>query len=204
MGLVELTSLALGYQAADAMVKAAAVRLVAAGPTSPGKYLAAVIGDVASVQAAVAAGAVAGGSAVLDQLVIANLHGQVREALMGQAAPAEVGALGVVECATVAAAIRGADAAVKAAAVALVEMRLARGLGGKAYFSCTGDVASVQAAVAAGRAEAERAGAWLADVVIAAPHPELKGYLGRSGPAALLAAMPGPGAAGAPGAVADR
>lgn len=182
VGLVETSSIALGFQAADAMLKTAAVELLEATPASPGKYLALVVGDVAAVAAAVESGAAAAGPALLESLVIANLHAAVYPAIRGEAGAQAIDALGVVETFTVAAAIRAADAAVKAASVKLLEVRLARGLGGKGYLTVTGDVGSVQAAVAAAEATAQATGAHLASVVIPAPHTDLKArYLGRQG-----------------------
>lgn len=181
VGLIETSSIALGVRAADAMLKTAAVELLAATATSPGKYLALVGGDVAGVAAAVEAGAEAAGPALLDSLLIANLHPSVYPAIRGEAAPEAIAALGVVETFTVAAAIRAADAAVKAANVRLVEVRLARGLGGKGYLSFTGDVGSVQAGVQAAEAEANRYEALVASVVIPNPHADLKARYLKSG-----------------------
>lgn len=181
VGLIETLSIALGVRAADAMLKTAAVELVEATATSPGKYLALVAGDVAAVAAAVESGVEAAGPGLLDSLVIPNLHRSVYPAMRGEPAAAEVEALGVVETFTVAAAIRAADAAVKTADVRLLEVRLARGLGGKGYLSLTGDVGSVQAAVQAAEATAAQYEALVASVVIPAPHPDLKARYLRTG-----------------------
>lgn len=179
IGLIETSSIALGIKAADAMLKTAYVDLVQAEATSPGKYLALVAGDVAAVQAAVAAGAQVAESSLLDSLVIPNLHAQVYPAIRGEATPAAVQAVAVVETFTVAGALRAADAAVKAAAVDLLEVRLARGLGGKGYFMVTGDVGSVQAAADAAERAAAENGGHLATTVIPAPHADLKVHFKR-------------------------
>ena len=47
IGFLELNSIAKGIEAADAMLKAAEVRLVAARPSCPGKYHVLVTGEVA-------------------------------------------------------------------------------------------------------------------------------------------------------------
>lgn len=174
IGLVETSSIALGVRAVDAMLKTAAVELLHAEPTSPGKYLAAVGGDVAGVMASVEAGVAAADGALIDYLVIPNLHPQVMPAIKGEAVPTQVQAVGVVETFTVAAAIRAGDAAVKTAAVELLELRMAKDLGGKGFVSFTGDVGSVQAAVEAAAAAASEGGALQATVVIPAPHGDLK------------------------------
>ena len=56
IGLIELTSIASGYQTADAMLKAAAVDLLLSRSICSGKYMVMVRGDVSAVQAAVSAG----------------------------------------------------------------------------------------------------------------------------------------------------
>jgi microcompartment protein CcmL/EutN len=181
IGLVEISSIARGIRAADAMLKMAAVDLLEAYATSPGKYLCAVGGDVASVAAAVEAGAAEAGDELLGRVLIAHLHPQVLPAVRGEAPAAQVNAVGVVETSTVSAVIRAADAAVKTAVVDLLELRLARGLGGKGYVTFTGDVGSVQAGVAAAAIAAEADGALVATAVIAAPHSDLRPKLRRNG-----------------------
>ena len=176
IGIVEIESIAAGVRAADAMLKMAAVHLLEADATSPGKYLVMVGGDVASVAASVAAAA----DRLMGHVLIAHLHAQVLAAMQGVQAPAPVGAVGVVETATVAAVIRAADAAAKTAVVDLLELRMARGLGGKGYVTFTGDVASVQAGVEAAAAAAGE-GALVGTAVIAAPHPDLQPKLRREG-----------------------
>lgn len=184
VGLVESSSIAIGFRTADAMLKAAGVELLAAEATSPGKYLIAVGGDVASVQAAVQAGADTAGDTLMDSLVIPRLHPEVLPAIRGETPAGAVAAVGVVETLTVAAAVRAADAAVKTAAVQLLAVRLARGLGGKGYVTYTGDVGSVQAATAAASEAARVSGGYLAATVIPAPHGDLHAKLRPPLPAA--------------------
>lgn len=179
IGIIEVSSIALGIRSADAMLKMAAVELLDAQATSPGKYLALVGGDVASVAAAVEAGAAEAGEALLGRLLIANLHPQVMPAMKGTPGTEEVRAVGVVETATVAAVIRAADAAAKTAVVDLLELRMARGLGGKGFVTFTGDVGSVQAGVEAAAEAASRDGALVATAVIPAPHADLRSRLKR-------------------------
>ena len=57
IGLLEVSSLALGHVVEDAMLKAAPVDLLLARTICSGKFLVVVAGDVASVQAAVESGA---------------------------------------------------------------------------------------------------------------------------------------------------
>ncbi len=169
IGVVELISIARGYAAADAMLKAANVQLYAAKPVCPGKYAILVHGGVAEVQSSVEAGVEAGGQFVVDQLVIANMHPSVWPAVTGVLPPPEIRALGIIETYSMASTVLSADAAVKAASVALVEVRLSLGLGGKAFTTVTGEVSDVTAAVEAAAMLAGARGMLTETVVITAP-----------------------------------
>ena len=173
IGLIELSSVAAGYQVADTMLKAGNVRLLLSRSICSGKYMVLIGGETAAVEAAVAAGAEAANGCLIDEFVIANVHPEVFVAL-GRTQPAEPnGALGIVESFNVATLIQGADAAAKAAAVTLLEIRLAMALGGKAFCTMTGDVASVEAGVAAARRVIGEAGVLVNAVVISRPHPDV-------------------------------
>ena len=158
IGFLELNSIAKGIEAADAMLKAAEVRLVAARPSCPGKYHVLVTGEVAAVQSSVEAGEEAAAGSVVDRVVIPRVHPQVIEAI---------------GLSSVTASIYGADAAVKAADVTLLEVRLGTGIGGKSFVVMTGDVSAVTEGVEAGAASAESSGLLVSQVVIPSPHPEL-------------------------------
>ena len=173
LGLIELTSIASGFQACDAMLKAANVDLVLSRSICSGKYMVMVRGDVAAVEAAVAAGTAASRFSVIDSFVIPNLHEAVFPALSGASKVEELEALGIVESFSVASLIEGADAAVKAANVQLIEIRLAMALGGKAFVTLTGNVAAVQSAVDAGAQIVGQKGMLVNKVVIPHPRPEL-------------------------------
>jgi microcompartment protein CcmL/EutN len=173
IGLIELGSIAAGFQVCDAMLKAANVELLLARSICSGKYMVLIGGDVAAVQASVAAGAEAGSFSIIDSFVIPNVHESIFPALSGAAKGETLEALGILESFSVASLIEGADAAVKAAHVTLLEVRLAMALGGKAFATMTGDVASVQAAVDAGAAAIGRKGLLVNRVVIPRPRQEL-------------------------------
>jgi microcompartment protein CcmL/EutN len=173
IGLIELTSIAAGYQASDAMLKAAQVEMLLSRSICSGKYMVMVRGDVAAVEAAVSAGVRAGHFSVIDSFVIPNLHESVFPAIAGSAKVEALEALGIVESFSVAALIEGADAAVKAANVRLIEIRLAMALGGKAFVTLTGNVAAVQSAVDAGAQVVGQKGMLVNKVVIPHPRPEL-------------------------------
>jgi len=173
LGLIELTSIAAGFQSCDAMLKAANVELVLSRSICSGKYMVMVRGDVAAVEAAVSAGTSAGHFSVIDSFVIPNLHESVFPAISGASKVEEMEALGIVESFSVASLIEGADAAVKAANVQLIEIRLAMALGGKAFVTMTGNVAAVQAAVDAGAQVVGQKGMLVNKVVIPHPRAEL-------------------------------
>lgn len=173
LGLVELTSIAAGYLACDAMLKAADVELVLARSICSGKYMVMVRGDVAAVEAAVSAGVSQGNFAIIDSFVIPNLHDAVFPAISGSNKVEALEALGIVEAFSVASLIEGADAAVKTANIDLIEIRLAMALGGKAFVTLTGDVAAVQSAVDSAAQVVGQKGMLVNKVVIARPRPEL-------------------------------
>jgi microcompartment protein CcmL/EutN len=173
IGLIELTSIASGFLACDAMLKAADVDLVLSRSICSGKYMVMVRGDVAAVEAAVASGIAGTRFSVIDSFVIPNLHETVFPALSGATKVEALEALGVVESFSVASLIEGADAAVKAANVELIEIRLAMALGGKAFVTLTGNVSAVEAAVGAAAAVVGQKGMLVNKVVIPSPRPEL-------------------------------
>ena len=173
LGLIELTSIAAGFQACDAMLKAAAVDLVLSRSICSGKYMVMVRGEVGAVQAAVASGNTAGSFSVIDCFTIANLDESIFPAISGTVKVERLDALGILESFSVASLIEGADAAAKAADVQLIEVRLAMALGGKAFVTLTGDVAAVESAVAAGAQAIAQKGLLVNKVVIPRPRPEL-------------------------------
>ncbi len=173
VGLIELSSVAAGFEVADTMLKAGNVRLLLSRSICSGKYMVLIGGEMAGVEAAVAAGCDAAGGCLIDSFVAPNVHPDVFVALGRTQTPEPNGALGILESFNVATLIVAADAAAKAAAVQLLEIRLAMALGGKAFCTMTGDVGSVQAAVAAGRRILAEAGVLVNAVVISRPHPDV-------------------------------
>jgi microcompartment protein CcmL/EutN len=175
IGLVEVTSIGIGYQAQDAMLKAASVELLLARTICSGKYLIAVGGDVASVQSSVEAGAVAAEGALIEKRVISRLHPSVIPAISAAVElPAEqFGALGIIETFSASTIVEVADAAAKTANIKLFRLHLAMAIGGKGFVLFTGDVSSVEAAAAAAAPVAGAEGMLVSSVVIPAPRREL-------------------------------
>lgn len=173
IGGLELSSMARGYEAADAMLKAAPVGLLLSRTICPGKYLILVTGEVAAVTAAVEAGAERAGESRVDDFVIPNIHPSVFPAIEGAAPPEKLEALGVVETFSAASLIDAADAAAKTASVRLIEIKLAMAMGGKGLVTFTGSVAAVEAAASAAADSASLKGLLVQKTVIPQPRPEL-------------------------------
>jgi microcompartment protein CcmL/EutN len=173
MGLIELSSIAAGFQVCDAMLKTAQVELLLARSICSGKYMVLVRGDVAAVQSSVQSGCQTGDFSVIDSFVIPNLHESVFPAIAGVNKAEALEALGIIESFSVASLIEAADTAVKTAHVKLIEIRLAMALGGKAFVTLTGSVAAVRSAVDAGASVVAAKGLLTNKVVIPQPRSEL-------------------------------
>jgi len=173
IGLLEFDSVAAGIVAADAMIKRAPIGDLVAGSVQPGRYLVLIAGDVASVDESIEAGREASGQALMAEIVLADVHPGLVDALRGGRIPGPVEALGVIETVSVAPILSAADAGLKGAAVDLLEVNIADGLGGKAYLLFGGAVADVEAAVSIGsdRVDASK-------LVAAAVIPQLDDELG--------------------------
>jgi microcompartment protein CcmL/EutN len=175
VGAIELSSIGVGYQIEDEMLKAASVELLIARTICSGKYLIVLGGSVSDVEAAIGAGLAAAGEAIIDSLVIPNVHESVFPAL-GQSVALDgdhAGALGVVETFSGVSVVAAADAAAKAARVTLFRIHVAMALGGKGFLLLTGTVADVRAGIQAAAEEARNRGLLVSEVVIPRPSREL-------------------------------
>jgi len=175
IGAIELSSIGIGYRTQDEMLKAASVEVVIARTICSGKYFIVLGGTVSDVRAAVSAGVRSADEALIDQLVIPNVHESVFPSL-GQSVvlePGQAEALGVIETFSGVSSLAAADAAAKTARVTLFRIHVAMALGGKAFCLMTGSVADVRAGVAAGAAEARRRGLLVSEIVIPRPDEAL-------------------------------
>lgn len=175
IGMIETTSVGVGYRVQDAMLKAADVSLVLGRTICSGKFINLVTGQVAAVQASVSAGLDAAPDGVIDHMTIPNVHESVFAAL-GQSVQIrteEPGAFGLVETYSAASALEAADAAVKAAGVTLFRIHLAMALGGKGFIMMSGTVADCRTGVDAGAAVVRDKGLLVSAVVIPGPSREL-------------------------------
>ncbi|MFT7678692.1 MAG: microcompartment protein CcmL/EutN [Planctomycetota bacterium] len=179
IALLELGSVARGMEVADAILWEADIEMLFAGTVQPGKYVMLFTGSIDDLRSAVRQGSELAGCALVDQLLIPQVHPQIEAALRRSDGHVEgsIDALGVVETTTVASSILAADVALKGATVDLLELRIANGLGGKSFYTLTGEVSDVRSAVAGGAQEAERGGHLAHQVVIARPHPDLVRFL---------------------------
>lgn len=176
LGLIECSSIAKGYEVADAVVKQSPVRLVWARTASPGKFVVLFTGDVEEVRQAHVRGLEVARDAREDDVLIPNVHPHLIAAIRGPRR-VEVDALGIVETRTVATAVLAADAAAKVSAAELVEVRLAQHLGGKGFFTVAGETGDVETAVARGADVARARGTLVREVVIPRAAPELLEHL---------------------------
>jgi microcompartment protein CcmL/EutN len=175
IGMIEVSSIAMGYEVQDAMLKAANVELLVARTICSGKYLVVVGGDVAATESSVQAGLLMAKDGIIDHILIPNVHRQVFPAISGTVDLKldEQAALGIVETFSAASAVESADAMVKTGNVILFRIHLAMAIGGKGFILVTGDVAACEAAVAAGARVASEHGLLVNQVVIPGPREEL-------------------------------
>jgi microcompartment protein CcmL/EutN len=180
IALLELASIAAGFEAADALRKEAAVQILRARAVSPGKFIILFTGSVEDTASAHRRGLEIGADTLIDSLFIPNVEPTLLALMRGGRpnGPPVLDAVGIIETLSVASTVRAADIAAKTASLALIDVQLAVGLGGKSYVTFTGEVGDVTAAVEAGAADAERAGLLVRRVVIPRPHVDMAGVLG--------------------------
>ncbi len=155
LALLDFDGIPAGVAAADRMLKRAPVARVKAGSVQPGRFLVLLAGTVASVAEAHAEGLSRGGSHLIDETFLPDIHPSVADAALGARKAASAEAIGLLESGSTAGLVAAADAAVKSCAVEILEIRLADGLGGHAFAIMDGELADVEAALDLG---AERLG----------------------------------------------
>jgi microcompartment protein CcmL/EutN len=173
IGLIELSSVAKGFEVTDALIKAAQSELVEAHSVCPGKFIVLITGTTADVESSIARGLEVAEDTFIDKLVIPNIHEQLIPAIRGTSDVSDIDSLGIIETFSAASSIIAADASAKKAEVRLIDVRLANALGGKAYVTMTGDVGSVRSAVNAGCSAIKGEGILIRRVVIPQPHRDL-------------------------------
>lgn len=152
IALLEFSSIAVGTRASDAVAKKAPVSILRAGSLQPGKFAILFSGEVAAVEESYVEGARVGEAAILDRVLLSDVHPRVYDAILGRRGDWQDDAIGIIETAGLAAVIQSADAAVKGADVEIVQIRLGDGLGGKGLAHFSGLLADVEAAIEIGSA----------------------------------------------------
>jgi microcompartment protein CcmL/EutN len=181
VGIIELTSVGIGFVVQDAMIKAADVRLLLARTICSGKYIIVITGKVAEATTAVERGIAAASEGLIDHCVIPKIHpivfkalGQGVELTLDETGGAAIPkAVGVVETYSGASVLEAADAAAKAGQVTLLRIHLAMALGGKGYMLMAGSVLDVRTAVEAAAEVVRAKGLLVSAVTIAGPSREL-------------------------------
>ncbi len=173
IGMVEYTTIAVGIQAADLMVKTAEVELLEAQTVCPGKYIALIAGSLSAVKAAVETSKQKFSGNLIDSFVLGNPHEDIFPAIYGASDVGDVAALGVLETFSAASIIVAADIAAKTAIVKLIELRIAKGMCGKSYMLITGEVAACEAAIDKAKQALRDEGAVIGSAVIARPDEKL-------------------------------
>lgn len=173
IGCIELSSIAVGYQVADAMKKSASVELVWNQIHCPGRLMLMVLGDTSSVASAIETGRKIGGQRVVDTLVLSRIHQQVLDAIRRKKKAEKIDTLGVIEAYSISSAIEAADLVVNSSNVELLDINVTMGLSGKGIVMIAGDVASVSFAADIARAKAESQEKMLLATVISNPDPDI-------------------------------
>lgn len=180
IGFIELSSIAKGIETVDAMMKMAQVELLHTQAIPRGKFVILIGGAQAEVEQSLQAGTECAGNALMDHVLIPNLHDQVLPAVQARIKVDDLEAVGVIETKDVTASIFAADAAAKKAAITLIEVFPGRGAGGKGYVTLTGEVGAVRAAVAAGVETIQRTDSLVSWVVIPYAHKSLLKVISQS------------------------
>lgn len=157
LGFFELKSIARGYWLADVVVKRAVVSMVAAEPTSNGKFVLLFSGDLASVEESFLAGKDVAGESLLRDIMIPALDPQIvpyleagwKTGWFNLRRPA-VDSIAVLESTSMADTVLSCDAALKTAPVILSRMHLGTGIGGHGFYVLSGPQSDVEAAAEKG------------------------------------------------------
>jgi len=174
IAIIEFRDIAVGMVATDAMLKKAPIGFVKSGTISRGRYLTLIGGTTASVQESLAEGLFHGGASVLDHVLLADVHPQVYDAILGVRRPVGAGSLGIIETGTVSSNVRAAELALKGTKVDLIEIRLAdTGLSGKGISIYHGDLHDVEAAVDIVVGYLKASGGEVVYKIISSPHEAL-------------------------------
>lgn len=148
MAVVEFRDIPKGMYATDKMLKKAPIAFVRCGTISRGRYLTVIGGTTGSVDESFQEGLFWGGDSVLDSVLLADVHPEVHDAILGSQRVTCSGAMAVIETPTVASNVRAAELALKGTPIGLVELRLADlELSGKGLSIYQGELHDLEAAM---------------------------------------------------------
>lgn len=175
VGAIELSSIGVGCQVQDALMKAASSTILMARAISGGKYLIVYSGKPAEVEEAMEVAVKVGGEYTVDKLTVADVCQALFPALAHSVVlkPEDRKALGVIETKSVVSALIAGDFAGKAANVTLYRIKYAESLGGKGVLMLTGSLADVEAALEAARKALKDTDMIVSAVALSNPEPEL-------------------------------
>jgi len=173
IGMVEYKTVSSGITAVDAMVKAAAIKIIKAQTVCPGKYIAIIKGDISAVNASIETAKTDHGTNLINSFVLGNPHESIFPAIYGATDVEKVSALGILETYDSVSIIVAADVAAKSAIVELIEIRVAVGMCGKSYVLLTGEVAAVETAINKAVLAVAEDGMYLDSSIIAHPDVEV-------------------------------
>lgn len=149
IGLVELSCIHKGFEVLDRMLKSAFVEMLLARTICSGKYLILVRGELADVEAAIAAAKETANYGLVNALVVSNIDERIFPAISASAPFAGMApdAILVIETFSVVACIKAADAALKEATIDIIRLNVAMALGGKAFMVFGGNTDALRSAL---------------------------------------------------------
>ncbi|MFH1178051.1 MAG: BMC domain-containing protein [Acidobacteriota bacterium] len=148
LAAIEFSDIPAGILATDALLKQAPIAFIRCGTITHGRFLTLFGGTTAAVEESFAQGLRAGGSCVIDRVLLPDVHPELYAGVQGSRNRVGREALALVETATAAASLLVAEAALKGTPVSLIEIRLADGgLAGKGVSIYQGALHDLEAAM---------------------------------------------------------
>ena len=178
--IIEVSSIAVGFQCTDAMLKNSPVTVLKAGSVQPGKFLTLVGGSVASVEEAYQNGKLTARGDMIDHVFLPDVHAEVLEVLLGKKNSCSEEAIGIFETKTLCTTVHAADVAIKGTDIKLTELRFSHDLGGNAFVIYSGLIEEVQAALDLSVQSMDDAGHFLKNILIPRPDENLLAQIEQS------------------------
>ncbi len=171
---VEFRDVSTGMYATDAMLKKSPIGFVKSGTITRGRFVVLFGGTTASVEEAYNEGLFWGSDNVLDSVMLADIHPQLHDAILGQRFLQSDGSLAILETSTICSNIRGSETALKGTPVEIIEIRLAdSGLSGKGISILRGELSDIEAAVELFEGAVRQRGHDVTWKIIPSPHESM-------------------------------